>query len=129
MPGILPDITTAGGEVYRDANGNPTFPPEVQNAYSPPPTFISSCELTALPANCDGRIEAKQVNAIVSEMLALAECFDPDGPWNCDSLTNLCAAFNVWVAAHCVFVDNVSIVGAGTAASPYRVNLIDCGTY
>jgi hypothetical protein len=33
-------------------------------------------------------------------MLALAECLDPDGPWNCTSLTNLCAAFTAWTATH-----------------------------
>jgi len=129
MPGILPEIDTAGGVVYRDASGNPLLPPEVYNAYSPSAAFLSNCLLTALPENCDGRIEARQINAIVSEMLALAECFDPDGPWDCTKLTNLCTAFNAWVAAHCVYVDNVSIVGAGTQANPYRVNLIDCGTY
>lgn len=127
--GILPDPATAGGVVYRDASGNPTFPDDVQNAYSPAPAFVSSCQLTALPATCDGRVEAKQVNAIVSEMLSLAECWDPNGPWDCSSLTNLCAMFNVWWEAHRPRVDGVSIVGLGTVADPYRVSLVDCGTY
>jgi hypothetical protein len=127
--GILPDPVTGGAVVYRDVNGQPTFPDEVQNAYSPPPTFLSSCELTALPADCDGRFEAKQANAIVSEMLSLAECWDPNGPWDCNSLNNLCTTFNVWWEDHRPRVDNISIVGAGTIADPYRVSLVDAGTF
>jgi hypothetical protein len=95
MPGILPDTESAGGVVYRDLAGNPTNPPDVQNAYSPAPAFVANCELTALPADCDARIEPRQLNAIVSELLALAECFDPDGPWDCNSVNNLCAAWTV----------------------------------
>src|SRR5262245_58813194 len=130
MPyGILPDPATGGGLVYRDASGNPTFPDNVQNAYPPAPTFLSSCELTALPADCNGRVEAKQVNAIVSEMLSLAECWDPNGPWECSALNNLCTTFNVWWEDHRPRVDNISIVGAGTVADPYRVSLVDGGTF
>ena len=44
---------------------------------------------TALPANCEARIEPKQINAIVSEMLALAECYDADGPWDCTTINNM----------------------------------------
>lgn len=127
--GIMPDPVTGGGSVYRDANGNPTFPDNVQNAYSPAPGFLTTCQLTALPADCVGRIEAKQLNAMVSEMIALAECFDANGPWDCNSLTNMCRAFNQWVIDHCIYVDNVSIVGTGTQSSPYRVGLVDCGSY
>jgi hypothetical protein len=97
---IFPDPATSGSVVYRDAAGNPTLPANVQNAYPPLPAFISTCDLTALPSDCDARIEPKQINAIVSEMVSLAECFDADGPWNCDSLNNLCSAFNVWVLAN-----------------------------
>lgn len=100
MPGILPELDTAGAVVYRDAAGNPTNPPDMHNAYSPAPAFLSTCELTALPTTCDARIEAQQINAIVSELLAFAECMDPNGPWDCESLKNLCAAFNAWVIAN-----------------------------
>jgi len=229
MPGALPEITTAGAVVYRDSAGNPTSPPEVHNAYSPLPAFKSTCDLTALPSNCDARIEAKQINAIVSELLALAECFNPNGTWDCTKLNNLCTAFTAWVdywlcpihvgdqppstpcpnqlwwetdsgvlwiwyddgntqqwvqtnagggkiasnihvgdnppaspvendlwwesdtgtlyiyyndgnstqwiqtsgggASATVVMDQLSIVGAGDAVSPYRVDLVDCGTY
>jgi hypothetical protein len=114
MPGILPEIETAGGLVYRDAAGNPTNPLNVQSAYSPSPAFLSSCLLTALPTDCTARIEAKQVNAIVSEFLSFAECLDPNGPWDCNSLRNLCAAFNVWVSMNLNFI----MVGDTPPANP-----------
>ncbi len=66
-------------------------------------------------------------------MMALAACFDANGPWDCSSLQNLCVAFNTWVAAHPIplpaVVDGVSITGAGTVADPYHVGLVDCGTW
>jgi len=129
MPSIFPEITTGGGVVVRDIAGNPTNPPDVHNAYVPPATFVASCEITALPTTCDARIEAKHINAIVSELLALAECFDANGVWDCTKLNNLCAAFNVWVEANRLWFDQVSIVGAGTQADPLHVVSIDCGSY
>ena len=86
----------AGGLEIRDGAGAPTFPPAVENAYVPDPAFASTCPLTALPSDCTARIEPRQINAMVSEMVALAECWDPDGPWDCASLQNLCAAFRIW---------------------------------
>lgn len=119
MHGILPDPVTAGGLVYRDAAGNPTNPPNVQNAYSPAPAFLSTCELTALPADCTARIESKQINAIVSELLSFAECLDSNGPWDCTSLRNLCAAFNVWMAANLNFI----LVGDTPPPAPQKNSL------
>lgn len=99
MPtGIFPE-DIAGGLIYRDSSGNPTNPPNVQNAYPPAPAFLSTCELTALPADCTARIEPRQINAIVSELVSLAECMDPDGTWDCNSLQNLCVAFTAYVNA------------------------------
>jgi len=95
---VFPDPDSAAGVVFRDENGNPLSPPDVHNAYSPAPEFLITCPPTALPSNCDARIEPRQINAIVSELLSLAECFDADGPWDCNSLQNLCAAFTVWAA-------------------------------
>ena len=128
MPGILPEVI-AGGIVYRDATGSALHPPNVVNAYPPVPAFISTCELTALPSDCTARIEPRQINAIVSELLSFAECLDPNGPWSCESLTNLCSAFTVWAAAHVVHADGVSIIGDGSVAAPFTVKLIDCGTW
>jgi hypothetical protein len=99
MSGIFPDEVT-GGVIVRDDLGNPTNPSNVQNAYIPAQAFLMSCEMTAIPSDCTGRITPAQINAIVSELVAFAECMDPDGPWNCASLTNLRAAFTAWVAAH-----------------------------
>jgi hypothetical protein len=99
MPGIFPE-DLSGGLVIRDPAGNPTNPNNVQNAYVPPPSYVVDCPPTALPSDCTARITAAQINAIVSEMLSLAVCLDADGPWNCNSLTNLCAAFANWVGSH-----------------------------
>ena len=99
MPGILPDTESAGAVVVRDANGNPTNPPNVQNAYSPHPAFVSTCQITALPSDCEARVEPRQINAIVSELISFAECLYANGPWDCNSTKNLCAAFNARVAA------------------------------
>jgi hypothetical protein len=127
--GIFPE-DIAGGVPIRNADGSPTNNPDVQNAYVPAPGFVSTCTMTALPTDCEARIEPRQINAIVSELVALAECMDPNGPWNCNSVTNLCAAFTEWVSLniHTVF-DGVSIVGSGTVADPYRVGLVDGGSY
>lgn len=96
MPvGIFPE-DSAGAVIIRDAAGNPTYPAEVEKAYAPSPAFLATCAMTALPSNCDARIEPRQINAIVSELVAFAECMDPNGPWDCASLRNLCAAFTEW---------------------------------
>jgi hypothetical protein len=97
---IFPDPVTGGGVVYRDEAGNPIEGLNVQNAYSPAPEYIINCPPTALPADCEARVEPKQINNIVSEILAFGECLDPDGPWDCNSVTNLCAAFDVWAAQY-----------------------------
>jgi hypothetical protein len=127
MGGILP-TPEAGGIIYRDIAGVALNPPGVQNAYSPPATFVANCGLTALPSDCTARIEAKQINAIVSELISLAECFDPNGVWDCGSFNNLCAAFQQWVISDSE-VDGISIVGTGSPADPFTVGTIDCGSY
>lgn len=95
MPGIFPE-ELAGGLVVRDEAGVALNPPGVERAYSPPAAFVSSCPITGLPSDCDARIEPRQINAIVSELVALAECFDSTGPWDCSSLKNLCNTFTAW---------------------------------
>ncbi|MGY2987723.1 hypothetical protein [Bradyrhizobium sp. USDA 4508] len=128
---IFPNQTTAGGLVIRDDDGNPTNPSNVPSAYVPAPGYVIDCPPTALPADCTARITAEQMNSVVSELIALAECFDPDGPWSCNSLTNLCAAFNVkWATIPPLpIIDGVTIIGAGTAADPWRVGALDAGEY
>jgi len=111
MPSIFPE-DYAGGLVIRDVDGAPTNPQNVQNAYVPSTAFLSSCLLTALPSDCTARIEAKQINAIVSELVSFAECLDPDGPWNCSSLSNLCNAFTAFLAS---YISTISISDAAPA--------------
>lgn len=96
MASVFPDTTSAGGIVYRDEAGAPTHPENVANAYPPAADFSSTCLLTALPSDCSARIEPRQLNAIVSELLSFAECLDPDGAWNCNSLQNICTSFTQW---------------------------------
>lgn len=98
--GIFPDTVTGGAVVYRDATGAPLNPPGVSNAYPPAPAFTTTCELTALPSDCDARVEPKQINALVSELISFAECLNPTGDWDCNSVQNLCANFNEWVIAN-----------------------------
>jgi hypothetical protein len=128
---VFPNIENAGGLIIRDDAGNPTNPPNVPSAYVPAAGFEIDCPPTALPADCTARITAEQINSIVSELIALAECFDPDGPWNCSLLTNLCAAFNVkWATIPPIpIMDGVTIVGSGTALDPYHVGILDAGEY
>jgi len=96
---IYPDIDSAGGIIFRNADGTCLLPlPDIVNADCPATTYKSTCDITALPSNCDARIEPRQINAIVSELLNFAACIDPNGTWNCDSLRNLCAAFTAWAA-------------------------------
>lgn len=95
MTAVLPDASN-GGLPYRTVSGACSVPAAVQNAYCPAAAFTTTCDLTALPSDCTARITAAQINAIVSEMLALAECFNPTGTWNCASLTNLCSNFTAY---------------------------------
>lgn len=106
-------VDSAGGVIIRDELGNPTNPPNVPNAYVPPSGFVMTCEPTALPADCTARITAAQINAIVSELLSFAVCLDPDGPWDCAALDNLCKAFTAWVATHVG-----AYVGEGSPPTP-----------
>ena len=107
--GVFPE-DVAGGLVIRDAAGNPVAQPLVHNAYVPSPAFLSTCLLTALPSDCTARVESRQINAIVSELVRFAECMDYNGPWDCNSLSNLCNAFNTWV--------NINIIPTLVADQP-----------
>lgn len=123
MPGIFPELVS-GGVVVRDALGVCLNPPTVQNAYCPPDTFVTSCEITALPSDCTARLSAAQINTIVSELISFAECLNPIGPWNCASTSNLCAAFNVWAAGFAMTA--VEIVTSICASNPAGDALAAC---
>lgn len=96
MPTTIFPEEDAGGLVVREEDGDPVSQPEVAKAYVPAPTFDINCDLRALPSNCNARIEPEQINAIVSELVALAECFNASGTWDCNSLQNLCTNFQAW---------------------------------
>jgi hypothetical protein len=111
MPSIFPELT-AGGLVIRDASGNPTNPPGVERAYVPAAGFVSSCTITALPSDCTARIEPRQLNGIVSELVSFAECLDPNGPWDCGSSNNLCNAFAVFASSLAALTNTVDELNA-----------------
>lgn len=117
MPtGVLPE-DSAGAVIVRDAAGNPTYPADVEKAFIPQPAFISTCELTALPSTCDARIEPRQINAIISELISFAECLDPNGPWDCAALNNICVAFTEWA-----WINVVPLVVADTPPPNPKTN-------
>lgn len=126
MPSVFPEHA-AGGLDIRDGAGNPVHPPDVVQAYSPAPGYVTSCPITALPSNCEARIEPQQINAIVSELTSFAECLDPNGPWDCTSLKNICTSFQAWYATQSFrsYGDGVSILGAGSTVDPFRVGTVD----
>jgi hypothetical protein len=97
--------------------------PDAVNAFEVS-TFTIGCDYVVLPQNCDARIFPSQINAIVSEMIALMQCFDPDGTFDCDSVNNLCTTFTVYaddVASTLTNLDSrVSVLeGSGVLANPY----------
>ncbi len=136
MPGILPD-TAAGGVAVQDGNGNATNPANVLNVYVPPAAFNFSCTQTGLPNDCTARIYPSQINALMSELICLAERFDPDGAWNCTSTCNVSTAVNNWLTEtgtgtlNQAILDaitgltsnvNAPLTGNGTAATPYDID-------
>jgi len=126
MPGSFPDLVS-GGLVIRD--GSICTPqPNVLNAYCPPASFTTSCDITALPSDCTARITPAQINAIVSELVCFASTINPDGTWNCASLCNLATNFNAWWVENEPHGDGTTItVDGGPASSPLRFSIIPVG--
>jgi hypothetical protein len=121
MTGILPDSIN-GGVVIRNSAGIATNPANTPNAYAPPATFTSSCELTALSTDCNARWSPAQQNAIVSELLCLAATMNVNGTWDCTSLCNLASAFQAWAASATASgpsLDAGNLLDAGTDGKPY----------
>jgi len=87
MPGIIPDALT-GGISWEDLS--------VEYASRPPEPFNIQCAYLALPTDCSARIMPGQINAMVSEMLNLAGCFNPDGSWDCEATNNLCTNWTAY---------------------------------
>ena len=119
MPGIFPDGIN-GGKVVRDATKACLAPANVSNTYCPPVAYTTTCEVTALPNDCTARITPSQINALASELLALAVVLDPTGTWNCSLVTNIAAAMTTRLANFGVS-DGVTVAGTGTIDTPYAV--------
>lgn len=106
MSGIFPQ-EHAGGLPVRDENGQPIVYDNVENAYVPPADFSVTCSINYLPSDCTARFEPRQLNALQSELLSFAVRLDPQGTWDCDSVTNLPRMFNSWLASD-DFYNNIS---------------------
>lgn len=122
---VLPDVAN-GAVVVRTIGRVCTNQDEAPNAYCPPNTFISTCQITALAEDCTARIAPSQINSIVSELLCLAVALDPNGPWDCNSNCNLGTMFNTWAdqfaAGTVVHTDGVTILGDGSDDEPIRLS-------
>ena len=89
-----------GGVVTRDNSGTPTSPEGVLDAYVPGADFsFVNGQPTGIPI-CNARWSARQLNAIVSEMIALAERWAPEGEWDLHALNNLATAFDAWLSGY-----------------------------
>lgn len=115
------------GIIPRQAAGG-VIPPDVDaiNVYIPAITFtFNGCQYRALPSSdCNARIEPGQINAIVSEMIALAECWDSHTVWHCDDLNNLCSSFSTYSDQVQTVLDNHETrIGAleGTGVSGQKI--------
>lgn len=97
MPGIFPELSD-NAVVVRDENGQPVPAVGVSNAYIPVASFVTTCSMTALPDSCYSKISPAQINAIVSELVCLAQAWSSTGEWDCNDLCNLSKSFNLWAA-------------------------------
>lgn len=132
MSGIFPK-EHAGGLPVRDADGNPIYYENVENAYIPPAEFSVSCSINYLPSDCTARFEPRQLNSIQSEILALGVRLDPTGEWLCDRTNNLARLFTNWTLSNPFYNDiSTSIcTRAGThtknAAQARVLRMLHCG--
>ena len=124
MPGVFPEVEN-GAVIVRGLDGVCTGTLEAPNAYCPPATFTSTCAITALSEDCVSRIKPSQINALVSEILCLANMLTPEGSWDCASNCNLAAAFEAWqtqfVADFVIPVDDITIEGGTNSLDPIRL--------
>lgn len=117
---------TAGGLVGRTQAGVCSVPANVENFYCFPNAFTTDCDITGLPTDCTARIEPKQINAIVSELMAFANQLNPTGSWTCENENNLAVNFAAYAST--VAGDNVTIgADAPFAVIPEGVANAICG--
>lgn len=89
MPGIIPKASAGA------INANNS---SVESSATLPETFAMDCMYLGLPSDCSARILPSQINALVSEMLNLAACFDPNGTWACGEVDNMCTAWHKYIS-------------------------------
>lgn len=122
MSNIFPEVMGGGVEVT-DASGAVLPGPfsTVVNGYVPPATFHMACPVTYYAGRaCDMRFQPYQINAIESELLALAAAMDPTGTWSCGRVTNLAAAYHNAMASlsGVPIVDPFGVVAGYAMAGP-----------
>ena len=122
MTGILPNGSN-GALVYQTQAGVCVPPPNVTNTYCVPNGFTLGCDLTALPNDCTAVIHPSQINAIVSELIALAAAVNPTGVWNCGSNGNLAANISA-VLENSGVANGIEIKGTGTIGDPYYIDVV-----
>ena len=94
--GAMPDVLS-GGIVVRNALGVATNPVNVPNAYVPSAAFTSSAPLAAWTNDCTAKFDPAQLNAIVSELIALAEALNPTGAWTNSAVNNVATKLTAWL--------------------------------
>lgn len=102
MTSIIPENRVgapSGALVVREEDGTRTIPAAVYgpSVFTPDADFEINCLQKALPFDCSGRVDVNQINAIVSELLAFMAQLRPDGPFDCNSVTNLAGLWAAWV--------------------------------
>jgi len=96
MSSIFPD-TSAGGLIVIDHDtGMPVAQPDVENSNFAA-GFTASCDVTALPSNCNARVEPAQINAIVAELVNLYYSMAPAREWDCNEQDNIAEAFEQFI--------------------------------
>ena len=95
--GIFPSVGD-GGVAVRDSGGNPINPAGVENVSAPPASFAIINGAMRLFGSNPGTnlVRPSLLNAIISEIVALAAAMDPTGTWDAQGSGNLAAAFVRW---------------------------------
>lgn len=96
MSSIFPR-TNAGGLIVRDPDTGAQIEQPDTFGVDVPEQLNINCDMTALPEDCRARIEPRQVNAIVSELMNFFVAMSPTEVWDCTKLDNLSVAFQQFV--------------------------------
>lgn len=104
-------IFNENGAVVRDQNGTCRGDGVAPGSRCPDPRFTTDCAITALTGGCGMSITAEMWNSVASELVALAEAFDPDGNWICDAQNNLARVFNESIGARIAALEGGGVAG------------------